>query len=67
MYGNIYEFLDLFTDNCQEISLWDLDEEKEVFRGTISELPDDLEDYELCSIDPICTPTTVITLNISRN
>ena len=62
----IYDFVDLFTDSFQEISLWDLDAEKEIFRGTLSELPDDLDDYMLCSIDPICVPTLVITLNISK-
>ena len=63
---NIYDLVDLFTESYQMIALWDLDEEREIFRGTISELPYDLDDYEVCTIDSICNPTTVITLNISK-
>lgn len=64
--SDIYEFVDLFTENFQEISIWDLDAEKEIYRGTIDDLPDNLDDYAIMTIDALSTPTTVITINVSK-
>ena len=62
----ICDLVDMFTENYQMIALWDLDEEKEIFRGRIDELPDDLCDYEVCTIDSLYVPTNVITFNVSK-
>ena len=49
----LYDLKDLFTDDSQLIKVYDLTSEEIVYEGELAELPYELEDYEVGSIDTV--------------
>lgn len=49
----IEEILELFIDDSQNIRVFDLHEEEEIFCGDSRDLDDAIKNYTICSIDNI--------------
>lgn len=50
----VEEFMEMFIDeDSQYFQLWDNEKEDIIFRGYLSELPDELKEAEVTSIDNI--------------
>lgn len=49
----IYEFRELFIDERQMCYIWALESEEEIFRGQMSDVPEEIEDIEISSLDNI--------------
>lgn len=65
MNPTVYDFLDMFADpDMQEVAIFDLTKGEEVYRGTRDEMPNDLQDLEIMSIDTLHEATKVLTLNV---
>ena len=62
----IETIVSLFSEDFQNVEVYNLEKEKSVFKGTVHELLDDTElgDEEIQSIDALSSPTTTITINI---
>lgn len=61
----IYNLCNLFTDDWQPISIWSLDLEKEIYHGTARDIPYEIEEMEICSIDTLFDGTDgCITINV---
>ena len=62
----IETIVSLFSEDFQNVEVYNLEKEKSVFKGTVRELLDDTElgDEEVQSIDALSSPTTTITINI---
>lgn len=61
----VNDFLDMFADpDDQQVAIFDLTNGKEIYRGTRDEMPSDIQDLEVCSIDTLHEPTQVLTLNV---
>lgn len=66
MENTVYDFLDIFMDeDMQVVSVYDVNHGKELFRGVRTDMPDDIRDLEIQSIDNLHEPTTVLTLNVA--
>lgn len=66
MENTVYDFLDIFMDeDMQVVSVYDVNQGKELFRGVRTDMPDDIRDLEIQSIDNLHEPTTVLTLNVA--
>lgn len=64
MNPTVNDFLDMFTEpDMQEVAIFDLSASKEIYRGTRDEMPDELQELEICSIDNL-DGSKVITLNV---
>ena len=64
MNMTVYDLLDMFTDaDMQEVAIFDLSASKEIYRGTRDEMPNELQDLEICSIDNL-DGSNVLTLNV---
>lgn len=66
----VNDFLDLFTEpDMQEVAIYDLNDKvgEEIYRGTRDEMPSDIQDLEICSVDFLDTPTKVITINVDTS
>lgn len=66
----VNDFLDLFTEpDMQEVAIYDLNDNvgEEIYRGTRDEMPSDIQDLEICSVDFLDTPTKVITINVDTS
>lgn len=65
----IMNFLSLFADEREQvITIFDYSKGEDVFTGDWYMLEDTCEDYldaEICSIDNLYDPTTIITINVS--
>lgn len=60
----VYDFLDMFTEaDMQEVAIFDLSASKEIYRGTRDEMPNDLQDLEIMSVDNL-DGSKVLTLNV---
>ena len=65
MNPTVYDFLDMFADpDMQEVAIFDLNKGEEIYRGTRDEMPGELENLEIMSIDTLHEATKVITLNV---
>lgn len=65
MNPTVYDFLDLFADpDMQEVAIFDLNKGEEIYRGTRDEMPGELENLEIMSIDTLHEATKVLTLNV---
>ena len=65
MNPTVYDFLDMIADpDMQEVAIFDLTKGEEVYRGTRDEMPNDLQDLEIMSIDTLHEATKVLTLNV---
>lgn len=68
MNESVYDFLDHFCDpDMQEVAIFDLNKGEEIYRGTRDEMPSDIQDLEVCSIDTLHEPTKVLTLNVETD
>ena len=64
MNPTVNDFLDMFTEpDMQEVAIFDLSASKEIYRGTRDEMPDELQELEICSIDNL-DGSKVITINV---
>ena len=59
----VYDFMNLCIDDDQIYTIYDFSKGDVVFTGTISELPDELDNYNVVSFDSI-TNDKIITINI---
>lgn len=59
----VYDFMNLCIDNDQVYSIYDFSKGEIIFTGTIRELPDELDNYNVMSFDSI-TIDKIITINI---
>lgn len=65
MNPTVYDFLDMFADpDMQEVAIFDLNKGEEIYRGTRDEMPSDVQDMEIMSIDTLHEATKVLTLNV---
>ena len=65
MNPTVNDFLDMFTEpDMQEVAIFDLSASKEIYRGTRDEMPGELENLEIMSIDTLHEATKVLTLNV---
>ncbi len=65
MNETVYDFLDHFCDpDSQNVAVFDLKKGEEIYRGTRDEMPSEIQDLEVLSIDTLYEPTTVLTLNV---
>lgn len=56
---------DLFVESTlQTVAIWDCGKDQEVFRGTIDDIPEDLQELEVKSIDTIEKNSDVFTINV---
>ena len=61
----VYDFLDMFADpDMQEVAIFDLTKGEEIYRGTRDEMPGELQELEIMSIDTLHEATKVLTLNV---
>lgn len=66
MENTVYDFLDIFMDEeMQVVAVYDVNHGKELFRGVRGDMPDEIRDLEIQSIDNLHEPTTVLTLNVA--
>lgn len=64
MNPTVYDFLDMFTESdMQEVAIFDLNKGEEIYRGTRDEMPGELQDLEIMSIDNL-DGSKVLTLNV---
>lgn len=64
MNPTIYDFLDMFADpDMQEVAIFDLNDSKEIYRGTRDEMPSEVQDMEIMSVDCL-DGSKVLTLNV---
>lgn len=59
----VYDFMNLCIDDDQIYTIYDFSKGDVVFTGTIRELPDELDNYNVVSFDSI-TNDKIITINI---
>jgi hypothetical protein len=65
MNPTVYDFLDLFADpDMQEVAIFDINKGEEIYRGTRDEMPGELQELEIMSIDTLHEATKVLTLNV---
>lgn len=61
----VADLTDLFVESTlQTVAIWDCGKNQEVFRGTIDEIPEDLQELEVQSIDTIEKDSDVFTINV---
>lgn len=61
----VIEFIEMFVDeNDQYFELWDNDKEEIIFKGYKEDLPEELEEATITSIDNIYQGVNGITLNV---
>ena len=66
----VNDFLDLFCEpDKQEVAIYDLNDNvsEEIYRGTLDDMPTDIQNLEICSIDTIYDATKVITINVDTS
>lgn len=61
----VADLTDLFVESTlQTVAIWDCGKDKEVFRGTIDDIPEDLQCLEVQSLDTIEKNSDVFTINV---
>ena len=62
----LYEFRCLMVDDSQQIVVYDIsgDDCEPIYRGEFRELPDEYEDVEISSIDPVYKDMGFISINV---
>lgn len=64
MNPTVYDFLDMFADpDMQEVAIFDLNKGEEIYRGTRDEMPSEVQDMEIMSVDCL-DGSKVLTLNV---
>lgn len=68
MNETVYDFLDIFCDpDDQQVAIFDLTKGEEIYRGTRDDMPTDIMNLEICSIDTLHEATQVLTLNVETD
>lgn len=61
----VSDLTELFVEtSIQTVAIYDCGKEKEVFRGTIDDIPEDLQCLEVQSIDNLEKNSDVLTINV---
>lgn len=61
----VSDLTDLFVEtSIQTVAIYDCGKEKEVFRGTIDDIPQDMQGLEVMSIDNLEKNSDVFTINV---
>ena len=61
----VSDLTELFVEpTLQTGAIWDCGKEEEVFRGTVDDIPEDLQALEVQSIDDIEKNSDVFTINV---
>lgn len=61
----VSDLTELFVEtSIQTVAIYDCGKEKEVFRGTIDDIPEDLQELEVQSIDNLEKNSDVFTINV---
>ncbi|GEM_PF-3615325 len=61
-------FIDMFADpDDQQVAIYDLNTNTEIYRGTRDDMHDDILELEICSIDTLHEATKVLTLNVDTS
>lgn len=61
----VYELLQLFADpEGQNIIVWSFDEEKPIYNGLLEDMPENIQEAEISSIDNITFNSESVTVNI---
>lgn len=60
----VYDLCNLFCDNGQIVEIWSLDKEKVVYKGEIYDMPYEIENKEVMSIDSFYGNVDYLTINI---
>lgn len=61
----VSDLTELFVEpTLQTVAIWDCGKEEEVFRGTVDDIPEDLQALEVQSIDDIEKNSDVFTINV---
>lgn len=61
----VSDLTELFVEtSIQTVAIYDCGKEKEVFRGTIDDIPEDLQELEVQSIDNLEKNSDVLTINV---
>ena len=63
----LYDLFNLFTDDFQEVEIYDLGSDESVYIGTITDCPSKFLSYEVMSIDTIYEETEKLTINIEMD
>ena len=63
----LYDLFNLFTDDFQEVEIYDLGSDESVYIGTITDCPSKFLSYEVMSIDTMCEETEKLTINIEMD
>ena len=62
------DFLDIFCDpDDQQVAIFDLTKGEEIYRGTRDDMPNEIMNLEICSIDTLHEATQVLTLNVETD
>lgn len=59
----VYDFMNLCIDDGQVYAVYDFSKGDVIFTGTIKELPDELDNYNVVSFDSV-SDDRIITINI---
>jgi hypothetical protein len=61
----VSDLTELFIEtSIQTVAIYDCGKEKEVFRGTIDDIPEDMQGLEVMSIDNLEKNSDVFTINV---
>lgn len=64
----VYDFMYLFNEDAQPFEIYDIAAESVVWRGTIHDVPADLEGLTVASIDSPCySARKTVTINIDTD
>ena len=61
----VYDFLDMFLDILDEVTIYDCEQGKEVWKGDKDDMPDEYADAEVSSVDYPPTHFEGLTININ--
>lgn len=68
MKETVYDFLNIFCDpDDQQVAIFDLTKGEEIYRGTRDDMPTEIMNLEICSIDTLHEATQVLTLNVETD
>ena len=61
----VRDIIEMFIDeNMQEFTVYDLDNNKVLYTGYLDEVPSDVENLEVSTIDCLTKGTDILTLNV---
>lgn len=61
----VYDLVDLFIESSfQTVEVWDVSKEEVIFVGTLGEMPLEIQDLTVQSIDNLTKISSVLTVNV---